>query len=412
MVYSIHVGGKRPRTRPRGPVQRLVLALALALLLGTLAPLPTPLSTTAIAAPAETVIYGDGLAGGWSNWSWSSSINFQHPVAYGGARAIWWRIDDAWGGLQLHTDQAVQTSGGTALRFALRASQGNQRLSVAVYGDGNRYLGGRGLGEVGGVPPANSWKVYDIPLSSLGAAGQRITGVLLQDAGGGAQPPIEVDEITLTGIDTGGGGGGGGFDCSTIPAYPEIRPGNTGFNQTPGRPTDPGKFHGAESWRPYYARVNGACTGTTEQILEWAAKKWGFDQLGYPDLTKAMAVVESWWRQTTMGPNGEVGILQVRDVWPDWEPARWSTAYSADYAMAVIRSHYDGNSWLGGQTRGDLRGSVAAWECGCPYNGGNWYANRVFGYYDSKPWKRPGVPPEWFYKPNHVAIRLDLSERG
>ncbi len=186
-------------------------------------------------------------------------------------------------------------------------------------------------------------------------------------------------------------------DCSAIPAYPEIRPNdNATANQTPGRPTDPNAFYGEPNWQPYYAQINGACTGTTEQILEWAAKKWGFDDLGYPDLAKAIGVVESWWRQPTIGIHGEVGILQVNPVWPDYGPAQWSTAYAADYAMAVIRSHYDGNSFLGGQTAGDLQGAVAAWECGCAYNGGGWYATRVFDYYNSKPWQHPGVPPDWF----------------
>lgn len=188
------------------------------------------------------------------------------------------------------------------------------------------------------------------------------------------------------------------IDCSTIPAYPEIRPDDNSYaNQTPGQPTDPNAFYGEPNWYPYYAQIDGNCTGTTEQILEWAARKWGFDQLGYPDLAKSIGIVESWWREPTVGIHGEVGILQVNPVWPGWEMAQWSTAYSADYAMAVIRSHYDGNSWLGGQTAGDLYGSVAAWECGCAYNGGGWYATRVFNYNDNnKLWQRPGVPPDWF----------------
>lgn len=188
------------------------------------------------------------------------------------------------------------------------------------------------------------------------------------------------------------------IDCSTIPAYPEIRPDDNSYaNQTPGQPTDPNAFYGEPNWYPYYAQIDGNCTGTTEQILEWAARKWGFGQLGYPDLAKSIGIVESWWREPTVGIHGEVGILQVNPVWPGWEMAQWSTAYSADYAMAVIRSHYDGNSWLGGQTAGDLYGSVAAWECGCAYNGGGWYATRVFNYNDNnKLWQRPGVPPDWF----------------
>ncbi len=376
------------------PRMALVVTLLSVLVLGAFTPPSAPSARAAGAAGADTLIYGDALGADWSNWSWNSAVDFGDPNPYSGKLAIRWQATAPWGGLYLHTDQPIQASAGTALQFALRANQPNQRFTAAVYGDNNRYLGGQRLAAAGGDPPTNSWKVYTIPLSSLGASGQRIVGVVLQDADGSAQAAVTVDEIALVGIAA--DGGAGGADCGTSLAVPEIRPGNAGYNQTPGRLTDPNKFYGNANFRPYYDKINGACTGTTEQILEWAARKWGFDQLGYADMAKAIGVVESWWRQPTVGIHGEVGILQVNPVWPDWEPAQWSTAYAADYAMAVIRSHYDGNSWLGGQTKGDLRGAVAAWECGCAYNGGGEYANRVFGYLNTKPWLRPGQPPEWF----------------
>jgi hypothetical protein len=111
-----------------------------------------------------------------------------------------------------------------------------------------------------------------------------------------------------------------------------------------------------------------------------------------------MAAVETWWRQEHVGANyGELGILQVNPgAWPDAGPAAWSTAYSADYAMAVVRHHYDGQSWLGAATKAtsgtpSRRGSAAA--------AGTAVARTRRGcsaYLDTKPWLRPGVPPEWF----------------
>src|SRR5688500_5670474 len=38
--------------------------------------------------------------------------------------------------------------------------------------------------------------------------------------------------------------------------------------------------------------VTGRYRGTTDEILQWAAHKWGFD----PDLFRAVAYVESRWR--------------------------------------------------------------------------------------------------------------------
>ncbi len=386
-----------PRFSARRSVRRALTAVLLCTAtLAPLAPLHILGRGTAFAA-SDAVLYDEGLTAGWANWSWDSTVDVNGTPAYNSARAIQWRIDAAWGGLYLHTDQAVPAAGDTTLHFALRPSQDNARLAVVLFGPTNQILGSpRRLSEVGGDPAANTWTVYDIPLGSLGAAGQQITGVALQDFSGAPQALIAVDDVKLVGTAAPAGGGSTGTACGNIPAYPEIRPGNTVANQTMGRPADPAAFAGWAGFRPYYAQIDGACTGTTEQILEWAARKWGFDQLGYPDLAKAVAVVETWWAQSWVGANGEVGILQVRPVWPDWQEAQRSTAFAADYAMAVIRMHYDGASWLGDGTKGNLRNAVAAWECGCGGNGGGDYASRVFAYNDAKPWQRPGQPPDWF----------------
>jgi hypothetical protein len=51
--------------------------------------------------------------------------------------------------------------------------------------------------------------------------------------------------------------------------------------------------------------VDGQDTGTTDEVLQWNAYKWGFD----PDLVRAIAANESWWHQYETG--ADVGILQV-----------------------------------------------------------------------------------------------------
>ena len=40
--------------------------------------------------------------------------------------------------------------------------------------------------------------------------------------------------------------------------------------------------------------VTGRYRGTTDEILQWAARKWGFD----PDLFRAVAAVESYWNMS------------------------------------------------------------------------------------------------------------------
>ena len=57
----------------------------------------------------------------------------------------------------------------------------------------------------------------------------------------------------------------------------------------------------AKSDMPYKARVTGRYRGTTDEIIQWAAAKHGIDV----DVMRAVAVIESWWRMSTVGDNGD-----------------------------------------------------------------------------------------------------------
>ncbi len=138
-------------------------------------------------------------------------------------------------------------------------------------------------------------------------------------------------------------------------------------------------------------RVNGDFTGTTAEILRWAACKWGINQ----NVVFAQAAVESWWRQTTKGdwetsgcPPGHGpgvdgkpglcpqswGILQNRYPYEtsSWPGIERSTAMNADVAYAIWRSCYDGyETWLNTVTHvGTYRGGD---QWGCV---GRWFAGR------------------------------------
>src|SRR5437764_14933613 len=127
----------------------------------------------------------------------------------------------------------------------------------------------------------------------------------------------------------------------------------------------------------YESRVTGNFTGTTDEIIQWAACKWGFDE----DTVRAQAVKESWWRQATAGdredgdcPPGyggpcphSFGLLQVR--WnadpgsrTTFPLSRDATAFSVDYALAVRRACYDGyESWLDEVGGGRAYGAGDEW---------------------------------------------------
>ena len=139
------------------------------------------------------------------------------------------------------------------------------------------------------------------------------------------------------------------------------------------------------SWRkrsemPYKQYVNGRFKGTTDEIIQWAAHKWGIDT----GTMRAAAVVESWWEMDTRGDEGDsFGLYQVRRPYHCWDEcriARYFTAFNADYYGAIIRSYYDGTqTWLNTVSgngkpyrAGDLEGSMGAWFSGrwWPVNAG------------------------------------------
>ena len=81
------------------------------------------------------------------------------------------------------------------------------------------------------------------------------------------------------------------FGVGTAPGQP--------YCQSQARPDNGVIIDGANSDfnRTYAASVTGNFTGTTDEILQWGACKWGLDE----DVTRARAVQESWWRQSQLG---------------------------------------------------------------------------------------------------------------
>lgn len=173
----------------------------------------------------------------------------------------------------------------------------------------------------------------------------------------------------------------------------------------------------------YAERLTGDFKGTTDEIIQWAACKWGVND----DLVRAMAVTESEWYQGLLDANGapvkgkgygdftsnpakcqsgysapcpqSFGLLQVKAASePGTFPwSRDSTAFNLDYAMMVWRVCYEGwTAWLkdypGGDTQykpGDEWGCVGFWYSGDWYgsNGGaQSYIDTVRRYNHSKPW--------------------------
>jgi len=144
---------------------------------------------------------------------------------------------------------------------------------------------------------------------------------------------------------------------------------------------------------PYKSRVTGRFKGTTDEIIQWAAYKHGIDV----DTMRAVAVVESWWRMSTVGDNGDsFGLYQLRRPFhccPTY--AKRSTAFNADYYGAIIRAYFDGKMpWLNDVERGqdykagDLEGSLGAWFAGRWHTSpANEYIQRVKDTLSQRTWR-------------------------
>ena len=164
-------------------------------------------------------------------------------------------------------------------------------------------------------------------------------------------------------------------------------------------------------------QMTGAFTGTTDEILQWVACKWGVPV----DIVRAEAVVESYWRQDTMGDqtstqnecppgtwNGSscaqsYGILQIMYQYnvSAWPMSRDDTAFSAEYVYGMIRACYEGwTTYLSSATpqpgyptyhAGDLWGCLGRWYSGTWYDqSAITYINKVKAAYNQKTWRSSG----------------------
>lgn len=154
------------------------------------------------------------------------------------------------------------------------------------------------------------------------------------------------------------------------------------------------------SWNSTYkTRINGNFTGTTDEIIQWAACKWGWSD----ELLRAECVTESTWHQSTLGDNEPASNgHRVFDRVDDPSPTsfsiiqvKWyfhpsgttsgtpqssyplihvSTAFALDLFLATMRGIYDGHSTFlnggGAGTVGDYYGAIGSWFSGAWHDAG------------------------------------------
>jgi hypothetical protein len=143
-------------------------------------------------------------------------------------------------------------------------------------------------------------------------------------------------------------------------------PANTSYNDTKPTADELATFHALPLWRADapvadFRRVDGKFTATTDQIIRWAACKWGLDE----NALRAEAWYETNWIESNAGdrrtdyslchtPNWNgwdgsecwqsYGIFQAKvfdyNIWPE---GRDSTAFNSDFRGAYLRACMNGH---------------------------------------------------------------------
>lgn len=199
--------------------------------------------------------------------------------------------------------------------------------------------------------------------------------------------------------------------AAAVTPEPENRPVNTTANQYVPTTAELQAFRSAlDPWNrtpvqanPYNSYVTGDYAGTTDEIIQWAAAKWGIPV----DWLRAQYMQESGWCSNMLGdrttvspaeynlypPQARVpgrddvyesmGISQIKwrpdgSVGAGTEPLRReSTAFNVDYHAASLRFYYD-----------DPSGVRSSWRDPTYLPGQTW--NSVGGWFNPYPWNNPG----------------------
>jgi autotransporter family porin len=314
--------------------------------------------------------------------------------------------------VEVATKTLVVQSGDTWLSIATRLAPGASPDQLATYA---AQLATENGANAGNAPQVGRFVLY--APSELPAAAPTSTTTPTTAAPTTVKPPVDGGPTTTTAPSTTikpvahfstlppGAALPTEAQCAAmVRPTPEVKPNNTKQNHTIGTPS------------PQTPRVTGNFTGTTDEIIQWAACKWGIDE----DIVRAQAQTESGWNQDAAGdrtPNtnpancgaGQVitngscpesiGIMQVRtryyseyDRMSPWT----STAYNIDLTEADMRRCYNGEiiypTYLKphGYAAGDLYGCLGFWFSGDWHDAGaNQYLVVLKAHYANRDWPKP-----------------------
>ncbi len=143
-----------------------------------------------------SVIFEDSLVDNWQNYSWDTSVDWNHDqVVRDGDAAIQVKYDNSWAGLYLALPNGERLAAGTddTLTFSIHGGSAEKQISVVVVNQDDDWIQAELI-----QPASNRWSEVSIPMSSVGQP-QAIRGLVFQEFGGDTQEPFYLDNIVLEG---------------------------------------------------------------------------------------------------------------------------------------------------------------------------------------------------------------------
>lgn len=216
-------------------------------------------------------------------------------------------------------------------------------------------------------------------------------------------------------------------------------PANTTYNQTTPTAAELAAFHALPNWQAEapvsdFSGVDGNFTGTTDQIIRWAACKWGLDE----NALRAEAWYETNWIQSSAGdertdyslchtPNWDgwngsecwqsYGMFQTKvfdaNIWPETLD---STAFNSDFRGAYLRSCMNGDVAYLGTTATPEPGypsytsadpNYMFWGCMGEWASGRWFDVGAIEYITFV--RRTGLAAPW---PNAQLVKITQPSNG
>ncbi len=152
-------------------------------------PTPTPTSTpTTLPVTSGVIVFQNGLAQDWENWSWGGSVNLDYQDGSWG-RSILFETQQPWAGLYLHTNKSFTIQSSDSLTFRAKVNDINNYKILLVDENGNNQateLSFSGSGE-------------EFVFSLASFSGLNLGGIIIQDKTGSAGGRAVFTDIMIGG---------------------------------------------------------------------------------------------------------------------------------------------------------------------------------------------------------------------